>query len=142
MNRSPGTRTGHGLGLAHVGDGAELLVVVEPRVQRVQRDPRRHHGLGGRLETGRIGQRDGDAVGALGDGRLDLLRLGLGVVVGAEVLHGHAEIGAGLLGPRLGHRPEHTVVAVGDDPEDEIAGLVDLDGVTGRRGRSVTRGSG
>ena len=80
-----------------------------------------------------IGERDGDAVGALGDGRLDRLRLRLGVVVRAEVLDLDAEVLAGLLGGRLDDRPEHAVVTVGDDVEQEVLALHDVDGVAGCR---------
>ena len=88
----------------------------------------------------RIGERDGDAVGPLGDGRLDGLRLRLGVVVRSEELNLDAEVLAGLLGARLDHRPEHAAVAVGDHVEQQVLALHDVDGVAGCGGVGAAGG--
>ena len=95
--------SGHRLGLADVGGRAEGLVIVHARVERVQRDARGNHGLSSRLDAGRVGQRDGDAVGAGGDGRLNLLGLPQGVVVGAEVDHLAADGCGGVAYGHLDH---------------------------------------
>src|SRR6266545_2514184 len=114
------------LGLPDMGEGAELLELVNAGVDGDHRDARGHRLLDRLLERIRVGHRHDDAVDLLAHRVVDQLRL-LGRVAGALVGHLHPEILAGLLGAALHHVPELVArAAVGDHGEAQIRCLLRL----------------
>ena len=79
-------------------------------------------------ESGRVGQRGADAVGAFTNGGLDVLDHDVGVVDAGAPDGGHAEVGSSGVDATLHDGPERAVVRVGDDVEGEVATLGLLDG--------------
>src|SRR5215217_4755719 len=134
----PGALAGDRLGLADVGDRAELLVVLGAGVQRDDRDAR-----GGRLlqrVADRVGVRcgDRDPVDLLGHRGVDQLRLLLRVVGGLRVLHRDAHLLAGVLRALLRDGPERVAAAVRDHGDRDVLALGQVDVVlTGGRSAPV-----
>ena len=108
-------RSGDGLGLADVGDRAELGRLVDPGVDRDDGNAGSDGGLDAVLEPVRVGHRHHDAVDLVGDRGVDQLGL-LGRVGVVRVLHRDAVVVAGTLGTRLDAVPEGVAGgSVGDD---------------------------
>ena len=132
LNFSPAPCAGRELVLADVGERAELLVEVGTRVGGDERDTGVDRGLDRVLNGIGVGERDGEAVDAVGDGLVDHRAWSVPRVVRALVLHRDAEVLAGLLGALLEHRPEHATITVGDDGDRDVLAGRHIDGVGGR----------
>src|SRR4051794_15527804 len=133
---------GDRLGLADVGDRAELLEVLGARVQRDDRDAG-GLGLGQRaLDRVGVGDRHREAVDLLGHGGVDELGLLLRVVVGRAPDELDALVLGRLLSALLDDGPERALVAVGDHGEREPGALGQRDVGRGRgpRGRAAAGG--
>ena len=127
---------GDELGLADVGEGADLLVVVRAGVERDHRDAGGDCGLQRRDQLVGAGERRGDAVGAFAHGLLDQLHLHAGIV---DRLHPHAldpEVFTRGVHAAMDDRPERAALGVADHVEREVGALLGSDRVaTGLGGR-------
>ena len=119
-----GALAGLVLGLADVGEDAEVLEHVRAGVHRDDRDAGRDGLLDGRPEGVGVGDRDDEAVRVLGDGGVDELRHLDHVALGVRgaVVDGHAHVLGGLRDAVAHDAPEAVDgLAVGHDLDVDVA---------------------